>query len=533
MKPDPHSAEFADLIGRWLDQTATAEEAERLWQAVGECPECAREFAMSARFEALLGAAVAERAAEKKLIPALPEVVTPTTLLQPVPPRRVTVWLQPEFRSLMATAALVAISFLSVFFWPDAPEGGPVAASHETVAPIPQPPLRRLKKQAEDGAQLGQRPQDQMPRPASDPVPLVHHLDRFFLTGVSLEKVPLSRAIGILQGQLREVNYEDKLMLDQLRVLVPTDAAQRRVTLHCGPIPFLKAVRAVAALAGCDVIVSEPQITITIQQSIYPQLAEKRVLSDMLAGRLTADGKPLVDDAVRLAALSEDAATLGVALQADGTVAMTRGQWEALKMLTETRDYIGTLPVPMYGIYAITKEDTEDKSRALTPGEVNLLKQHLNGMGVQPLLTFTPQLASLGNHSPIRLEPLGDTIATTISNASNPSESGPAVGWNLIGTDDGSFVGGAGTLSLGTVGAGALLTFNGSASGTNVDGATNTTNRVFVGAGALSSNAQAGGAFSPKTVTVRGSVSAEIMAQAQAYADSVGATLVLLPVDPP
>lgn len=529
MKPDPHSAEFADLIGRWLDQTATAEEAERLWQAVGECPECAREFAMAARFEALLGAAVSERAAEKKMIPALPEVVTPTTLLRPAPPRRSTIWRQPEFRWIMATAALVAASFLSVFFWPDAPDGGPVTASHETVAPIPQPPLRRLKKQSEDAAQFVQQPTAPMPQAVADPALLVHHLDRFFLTGVSLEKVPLGRAIGILQGQLREVNYEDKLMLDQLRVLVPTDASQRRVTLHCGPIPFLKAVRAVAALAGCDVIVSEPQITITIQQSIYPQLAEKRVLSDMLAGRLTADGKPLVDDPVRLAALSEDAATLGVALQADGTVAMTRGQWEALKMLTETRDYIGTLPVPTYAIYAVKTEDTEDKSRALSPGEVNLLKQHLNGAGVQPLLTFTPQLASPGNNSPIRLEPIGDNVTTTFTTGSIPSESGPAAGGSLTGTYSGAVVGDLGTVSLATAGSGAYLMSNNTISGAGLNQTTN----MFAGSDLSSSNIQAGGSVSPRTVVVRGNVSAEVMAQARAYADSVGATLVLLPVDPP
>ena len=46
--------EFGQLLQRWLDQLATAEEAARLWQMVGQYPGCAREMAAASRFESLL-----------------------------------------------------------------------------------------------------------------------------------------------------------------------------------------------------------------------------------------------------------------------------------------------------------------------------------------------------------------------------------------------------------------------------------------------------------------------------------------------
>jgi hypothetical protein len=524
MKIDPHSAEFADLIDRWLDGTATTEEAARLWQAVGECPECARELAMASRFESLLEVTVKERAAEK-VAPPIPTLGTARNPVPSRPARRPSVWLQPEMRWIAAVAALVVTGFFTALFWPEAQPAKPAVAAHETVAPIPQPPVRRLPDQQNAVAQRNGSPEAM---PSQPEVPLVERLDRFFLTGVSLDKIPLGRAIGILQGQLREVNYEEKLALDQLRVLVPTDASQRQVTLHCGPIPFLKAVRAVAALAGCEVVVSEPQITITIQQSIYPQLAEKRVLSDMLAGRLNKNGSAMVDDPTRLAALRQDATTLGVTAQSDGTVAMTRGQWEALKMLTETRDYIGSLPLPAYAVYSVDEKEPKKSDQTLSSAEVQDLRQQVAASGVQPLITFTPQLAGASNVDPIQLEPIGETLALTLNPGSIASKADPNAGPSqleplVFGSLDTNFIVGTGQTNNVSLDGG-MIHFN----------ADSTFLRTGQGTMTLSGTNSVGSnqVIARGNITVNSKqISAETMRAIVAWAAANGATLVVLPVE--
>jgi hypothetical protein len=285
------------------------------------------------------------------------------------------------------------------------------------VGPIQQPPLRLPKATSNpinDAVKIAEAT-SQEPKEL-----LTEHLDRFFLTGVSLDQVPLGRAIGILRGQLNEVNQDAALALDQLRVLVPTGAAQRRITFHSGAIPFLKAVRAVAALAGCEVEISEPQITITIQQSIYPELVKKRVLSDMLAGRLNATGTPSITDPERLAALREDAESLGVKPAADGSVAITRGQWEALKMLTETRDMLGRLPMPSYAIYAVPRDNQPQSNRVLTAKEVDKERQKISAAQSVPLIIFTPQPVSPTNRHPIQFQPYGDKISLILQPTHDP-----------------------------------------------------------------------------------------------------------------
>jgi hypothetical protein len=311
-----------------------------------------------------------------------------------------------------AAAAVLVAGLVSVYFWNEAGFERPTVIVHELVGPIQQPPLKLPKASNKTvGSEAPKIAESAVQEPKEL---LTEHLDRFFLTGVSLDNIPLSRAIGILQGQLNEVNRDAALALDQLRVLVPTGASQRRITFHSGPIPFLKAVRAVAALAGCEVEVSEPQITITIQQSIYPELVKKRVLSDMLAGRLNASGSPSISDPDRLAALRADAESLGVKPAIDGSVAITRGQWEALKMLTETRDLLGRLPMPSYAIYAVPGNNQPASNRVLTAKEVDEERKKIVAAKSVPLIIFTPQLASPTNRAPIQFLPYGDTVSLTL-----------------------------------------------------------------------------------------------------------------------
>ena len=563
MKPDPRSAEFITLIDRWLDQTATAEEAARLWQAVAECPHCAAALAAASRFESLLAEAVSERASEMKMLaPAVRSIDQKETQAAQRPLRQGTAqgpWSAKTRRWVGAAAAVLVAGLVSVYFWNEAGFERPPVIVHELVGPIQQPPLKLPKA---SNRTVGSEAPKITESAAQEPKELLTvHLDRFFLTGVSLDNIPLSRAIGILQGQLNEVNRDAALALDQLRVLVPTGASQRRITFHSGPIPFLKAVRAVAALAGCEVEVSEPQITITIQQSIYPELVKKRVLSDMLAGRLNAGGSPSISDPDRLAALRADAESLGVKPAIDGSVAITRGQWEALKMLTETRDLLGRLPMPSYAIYAVPGNNQPASNRVLTAKEVDEERKKIVAAKSVPLIIFTPQLASPTNRAPIQFLPYGDTVSLTLNPAYDPGADrrqsmgpqprpdpdpvlvatgeiveggGESGGPTILFSPLGQIVGAATINTYGDVlGKGGNVQFGLSDTYTYTGSTTVQSGVLAFDNSGSNIVARTAGLNSNSTITVQGNVSAETMARINQFAASTGATLIVVPVTPP
>ncbi len=552
MKPDPRSAEFITLIDRWLDQTATAEEAARLWQAVAECPQCAAALAAASRFESLLAEAVSERASEiKMLAPAVRSIDQKETQAAQRPLRQGTAqspWGAKTRRWVGAAAAVLVAGLVSVYFWNEAGFERPPVIVHELVGPIQQPPLKLPK--ASNKTVVSEAPKITESAAQEPKELLTEHLDRFFLTGVSLDNIPLSRAIGILQGQLNEVNRDAALALDQLRVLVPTGASQRRITFHSGPIPFLKAVRAVAALAGCEVEVSEPQITITIQQSIYPELVKKRVLSDMLAGRLNASGSPSISDPDRLAALRADAESLGVKPAIDGSVAITRGQWEALKMLTETRDLLGRLPMPSYAIYAVPGNNQPASNRVLTAKEVDEERKKIVAAKSVPLIIFTPQLASPTNRAPIQFLPYGNTVSLTLNPAYDPGADrrqnmGPQPSADPVVVATGAIVDsppgqgqivGAATINTNGDGLGkdGNVQFAWGGTNTYTGGNTNVQSGALVNIGSgYNIVARTASQSSNSTNVFQGNAQAEAMAMATDHSASTGANLIVVPVPPP
>jgi hypothetical protein len=121
-----------------------------------------------------------------------------------------------------------------------------------------------------------------------------------------------------------------------------------------------------------------------------------------------------------LAALREDAESLGVKPAVDGSVAITLGQWEALKMLTETRDLLERLPMPSYAIYAVPSDNQPQTNRVLPAEEVDKERQKMAAAKAVPLLIFTPQLASPTNRAPIQFQPYGDTVSLTLNPAYDP-----------------------------------------------------------------------------------------------------------------
>ncbi|MDZ4286595.1 MAG: hypothetical protein U0984_01475, partial [Prosthecobacter sp.] len=428
MSLNPHSSEFAHLVTAWLDETATAEEAAQLWQAVAESPECALEFAAAARFESLLAETVQERAGEKT---ALRQVVagqfkTPPQAKDRAPAARR--WQMP----LRAAAAIALLSSLAWLLWPAAetpkmaeissPKPGTVpTVSHSPAAPVRRLPL--VSPVAADAADTGGKS-------------LPQRLDSFFLAGVALDQVPLREALGILQGQLQELNFLNAEALQKLRVTVPADAAGRRITFHSGSIAFLKAVRAVAALGGCEVTVDEPTLALILQRGIFPQVAERRDLRNILAGRVNADGTAAASDPDRLAALMADASSLGIALDPTRPLAeqaslpMTRGQWAALQLLTDTREQLSQFPMPNFQLY-LTEGDPSEADKVIEEDQAKKMQANFQSTGTAPVAVVTPVLSplfALGSQAPtlppITAQPLGEVTQVTV-NWSLPPSSAP------------------------------------------------------------------------------------------------------------
>lgn len=399
MIPRADSPEFAELAARWMDNTATDVEAELLWRAISERPECAGEFAAVARFESLLADTV--KALDVEIEARRVLTVTPRTKMIPAPPPQPSA----SMRGFAMAAALVVLGLITAMLWPAASleTTKEVEPMRKTPVPSVSPPSVIPKVQTTPGPNLVIVPTPDAP-PATE-VTLTERLDGFFLNGVMLVRVPLSQALAILQQQLVQADYLKTLPLNSLHVTVPAGAAARRVTLQTASIPYLKAVRAVAALAGCDVQVEATSITLILQPGIFPQVTEKLALGELLAGRLTPDGVAMVEDADRVEALWEDAAWLGVSVMEDGSASISRGQWEALRQMTDSRDLLGLIPMPTFALYVVP-EDSAPPEGLLTQEQLQQFQQTVEGAGFQPTATLTPD--------PSGAEP-GELLTATVS----------------------------------------------------------------------------------------------------------------------
>lgn len=432
MSPSPDSAEFARLLDRWMDDTITDTEAELLWRRVRECPECAAELGAAARFEGLLADTIKARdvEAEARKVLAVPPRQTGTPSAALAPARKPFV----SMRAFAWAAVLVTAGVIVALLWPeDALKGGRVSQQKprkQQVAPVQvetfAPPQAPVIENMTAGPAVN-------PPALAEPA-LVERLDRFFIRGVSLDQAPLGQAMAELRQALVEKDYMKTLPVEKLRVTVPAGALGRRVTFYSGPISYLKAVRAVAALAGCDVEVDDLTIALILQPGIFPQVVEKHALTDLLAGRMTAGGTPMGEDAARLESLWEDAASLGIPVAADGTAQLSRGQWETLRLLTEMRDQIGLIPMPAFAVYAVPA-DTTTPEGVLTPEQRQDQVNRIQSLELQPVLTFNPRLPGPNNQDPVVLEPDGDRLKLVAARGpmpDTPQQNGQAP--NVLGS---------------------------------------------------------------------------------------------------
>lgn len=325
-----NSPEFVRLATRWLDGTATAVEARQLWESVMSDVACAREFADQARFELLLQDTLRERLREQGIVAGARQQ---TVKYQ----RRTTM------RRVLAVAAVAAMAGYLLWLILPADRSLPVpeTAQVPSPAPVPRPP-------APHSTMVLMARQDPA-KPAADtpPDPLNKQLDQFFLTGVDLDKVPLNRALKQLEDQLRELNFANKAELAALHVLLPPGAGTQPVTFHSGSISFLKAVRALAALAGYDVNADDTSVSLLARSDGNPLRQESRSLNALLA-QLGVTPDPTRS---RLMELFNDARSLGLPLDTgldeNGNIVALRatpGQFEALALMAQSRDQIRGMP---------------------------------------------------------------------------------------------------------------------------------------------------------------------------------------------
>ncbi len=459
MPPPADSLAFQTVLEHWLEETATAEEEAQLWQWVSESAECAREFAAATRFQGMLAEVIKARDVEeeaRRVLALAPREREPTRALPRPAPQA-----QPHpFRLVALAAALALLGVVTVLLWPSPPaasvtEHRAAPAPASTAAPGPPSPVPPAPALELAGP----------PNPKPSPMSLVEQLDGFFIGPLSMEAMPLGQAMALLRQLLEEKANESTLPLTALHVTVPAGAMGRRVTFHTQtPLPFLKAVRAIAALAGCDVQAQEQTIALILHPSVFPLAVEKKKITDLLAGRLTRDGTPLREDRLRLQALLSDAASLGIVPAQDGTALVSSGQWAALLQLTDSRDYLNSLPLPTFAVYRLPAHLAPSaEAGMLTPEQADDFLNQMNGLGRTPDEIISPRADAQDPSEPLVLIPDGDDFRIALNTTDTPENPTMNLPMNAVGPEvkDPYAIGGsdkitnslngdgAGTLSLG------------------------------------------------------------------------------------
>ncbi|HYF34329.1 MAG TPA: hypothetical protein VD994_03475, partial [Prosthecobacter sp.] len=234
-------------------------------------------------------------------------------------------------------------------------------------------------------------------------------------------------------------------------ITVPTEASGRRVTFHSGPISFLKAVRAIAGLGGCDMTVDEATLALILHRETYPQVPNRKDIRSLLASQVNADGTTAAEDPKRVAALIADAASLGIAvdvkqpLEDQAVLPMTRGQWQALQALTEARQQLSQFPAPSFQLYFTN--DRLGGERVLDEDEASQMQLQLQrDAGVQsvvakPLLKTAVEFGDQIMVAGLTFQPLGEATQVTLaipsavlaSNRTNSNSGGSNVNGEYTG----------------------------------------------------------------------------------------------------
>lgn len=387
----PDSPEFARLATRWLDGVCSREEAERLWAAIGESHACARAFAEMTRFELLLETTSTEMARE-----AVVAIVAEQKGTQHR--RRMIV------RQTLKIAALaLVLGSVLWFLWPETEPG--VTPSHIIAeAKAPQPVLVQRPGQPD---RLLITPPTAATAVKAKPLP--QHLNDFFLTALHFDKTPLRDAVRQLEAQMRSLNFARASDLDRLHIALPASALGREITFHSENISFLKALRAIAALADCDVNVTDTSMALSTRPMPPNAPVENRAVASLIA----ADGigrHSSIDD------LLTDARALGM-IAGDGQnrptqLTGTAAQFEALSHMADSRRQINQLPDLSFLAF-LMPSGTHDQSRVLTTAEQKALASRATNVQTITVDPGAPSTTPASLH--VTAVPAGDGYQITVS----------------------------------------------------------------------------------------------------------------------
>lgn len=390
MNTDPaiDPQDFSRLLQRWQDGLCTVDEVDRFWQSVANNAACRREFAAASRFEGLLESAMKERAREKEVAGFWVGVVEQTAQRPKQP-----VWQKSTVKRALGIAAVLAAGGL--FWWLANFETG----SHSAQSAVAVKTPRELPARAPAPSNPRQRSQV-LPRPIPptlattewDAAALNEWLSGYYLSGCEVQDLPLREALMSLHVQMMHVNFFGTDIQSRLRLVVTPEAGKRRVTLKTGPISFLKAVETLAALAGCQVELGDRLLTVRAIAQPYPQKPLPHTWSDVLAGKVDAEGNPEAGQPEKIALVQADAIEQGIVPpepSADGRAWLTAAQVEALRRLAEARAQLAMQPQQKFQV-RLAPKDSAQQERILTVEEVQQLQAQPAPPGTQTVVTVQP-----------------------------------------------------------------------------------------------------------------------------------------------
>ncbi len=382
------SPEFHRLTTRWLDDLATPAEAAALWLAVRDDAACAAEFCRQTKFELLLEDTLHRSGAELAVARQADKYQRRARIVR-----------------VARIAAVVAV--LGVVVWMIVPRQ---AAMHEVASSKPAKPAALPPTVPETRRTLSPTtlfvPARAEAKAAAARLALPARMDAFFLASANIDRMPLWDAIATLEAQMRALNLQHAPELNALHIVIPAAAANREVTFVSGPISFLKAVRAVAALAGLDVRADDAGIAL-----VLPAVQPSREPSTQSADALLAEAK---DARSAISDVLNDARALGMNIDVrTRLITGTPAQFAALREMSEARAQIHSLPPQPLLIFAMhTDKPAPDKVLSDKEAKDELERARQAGLIVQTLVVqpgTNPQSPAAGHDYQMIVSPAGES----------------------------------------------------------------------------------------------------------------------------
>lgn len=399
---------FYELALRWFDGRATPEEQAVLWAGVTQDESLAAEFASIARFEHALGHRL--RAQSKALLEfvALESAMADEAVPEPAPviivPSKK--WRPPPALRIAAMAAAAVLLGVLIQHWqPGRPKlAEPVVADVPGTSSLPQVTTHSTA------------PTDTtLMRPRHDPAapfatgiattastlparPLAERMEDFYLPEVTLDHVTFAQAAKWLTDQARALNYLKRPDLENLRMIVPSTAQDRTVTLISGPISFSKAVAILSHLATCQATITDSGITIadraTMNALRTPQAIAAASPQTRPPGKeeIIADAKslgiPVTPDSVQVDPRSNVAA-----------ITATPEQAEAIRTLQASRRQLDEM-APLTFMPVVLPPGFTKTDRVLSASESEALRQQVLAATPNPPRITVPRQTSRAATTP-------------------------------------------------------------------------------------------------------------------------------------